>query len=73
MEYHYYVSSVIARGELYLELERVRRLLVLAEERPSLRRQDQIEHVKNLSGMFRALLAAKDMRVSTLKSAQEIH
>jgi hypothetical protein len=62
MEYHHYVNSVIRRGELYLEIERIRQLLVLAEQRPVSNRAEQIEHVKYLTGMFRALLSAKDAR-----------
>ena len=59
-----YVNSVIRRGELYLELERVRRFLVVAETNRCLDKEEQRAHVIHLTRLFRSLLAARDARAS---------
>lgn len=69
--YKKWVTGVIARGELYIELERVRQLLVLAEQRKRPNRDEQIAHVKNLSYMFKALLLAKDARQKVVQNVGE--
>ena len=71
MEQHYYVNSVIRRGELYLEIERIRKLLILAEERPLADHKKQTEHIKYLTKMFRALLLAKDARQKVVQNVGE--
>lgn len=72
MESHYYyVNSVMRRGELYLEIERIRKLLVLAEERPLADHQEQIKNVKYLTSMFRALLLAKDARQKVVQDVRQ--
>lgn len=53
-----YVEGVIARGELYLELTRIQGFMIAAEQTP---RRDR-EHVSYLTGIFRALLLAKQLR-----------
>ena len=62
--YRRWVSGVIARGELYLELERVRQLLIGAEQKPRASPTEQVAYVRNLSYMFKALIAARDARLS---------
>jgi hypothetical protein len=69
--YRKWASGVIARGELYIEIERVRQLLVLAEQRPCSKRADQIAHVKNLSYMFKALILAKDARQKVVQDVRQ--
>ncbi len=72
MESHYYyVNSVMRRGELYIELERIRKLLILAEERPLADPQEQSKNVKYLTGMFRALLLAKDARQKVVQDVRQ--
>lgn len=62
MDYSQYINSVIQRGELYLEMERVRQLLILTEQRPRENREEQRARVVHFSRMFKALLAARDAR-----------
>lgn len=53
-----YIIDVIARGELYLEIERVRQLLVRLNQTPK-KNQDDIHHAERV---FKALLKAKEAR-----------
>lgn len=69
----HYVDEVVARGELYLELERIRRLLVSAEIHRFPNREDQATNVQNLTRIFRALLLAKEIRQETIQNVGENH
>ena len=71
--YKKWVHGVIARGELYIELERVRQLLILAEQRKRPNRDEQLAYVKNLSYMFKALLLAKDARQEAVHKVSNIN
>lgn len=62
--YAEYVSSVIRRGELYIELERVRRFLIVAETNRCLDKEEQRKHIAHLTRLFRSLLAAKEARAT---------
>ena len=59
-----YVHDVIRRNELYLELERVRQVLVDYEQHPCQDRAEQVLRIQKLTQMFRALLLAKQLRQS---------
>lgn len=54
-----YVEDVLRRGELYLELERIRQLLVGMHKYPSPNREAQRSAVSHMTKIFQALLAAK--------------
>lgn len=53
-----YVDGVVARGELYLELVRIQKLMIQAHQVP---RPDR-EIVAHLTKLFKALLLAKQLR-----------
>jgi hypothetical protein len=53
-----YVDGVVARGELYLELVRIQKLMIQAHQVP---RPDR-EIVAHLTQLFKALLSAKQLR-----------
>lgn len=53
-----YIEDIIARGELYLEIERMRQLLVRLNLTPK-ENKDDIFHAER---MFKALLKAKEAR-----------
>lgn len=53
-----YIADIILRGELYLEIERVRQLLVRLNVTPKENRED-IHHAERI---FKALLRAKEAR-----------
>ena len=60
-----YIEHVLRRGELYLELERIRRLLIRIHEHPVPNREEQREVVSQATRMFQALLRARDTRLRT--------
>jgi hypothetical protein len=53
-----YIAEVIMRGELYLEIERVRQLLVRLNQSPKKNRDD----IYQAERIFKALLRAKEGR-----------
>lgn len=53
-----YVADIVARGELYLEIERMRQLLIRLNKTPKESRHD-IQHAER---MFKALLRVKEAR-----------
>lgn len=53
-----YVDEVIARGELYIELVRIQKLMIQAHQVP---RPDR-DLVAHLTQIFKALLLAKQLR-----------
>lgn len=56
-----YLQDIVARGELYLEIERVRQLLVRLNQQPKENRED-IFHAERI---FKALLRVKEAQPST--------
>ena len=58
----HYVSEVVARGELYIELVRIQKLMIQAHQVP---RPDR-ELVVRLTQIFKALLLAKQLREETV-------
>ena len=58
-----YISDVLRRGELYLEIERIRQLLVGMHKHPMPTREGQRELVARTTKIFQALLAAKQARL----------
>ena len=58
MAYQSYVEAVLSKGELYYELERIRRLLISAESVKT--RTEREVNVRILTQMFRSLLLAKE-------------
>ncbi len=58
-----YVADVLSRGELYIELERVRNMLVRMHEHPVPNRENQRELVSHATKLFQGLLAAKAARL----------
>lgn len=57
-----YIADIIARGELYLEIERIRQLLVRLNHTPKENRED-IFHAERI---FKALLRAKEARAAII-------
>jgi hypothetical protein len=57
-----YVDTVVATGELYIELVRIQKLLIQAHQVP---RPDR-EVVAHLTQIFKALLLAKQLREETV-------
>ena len=53
-----YIAEVILRGELYLEIERMRQLLVRLNQSPKKNRDD----IYQAERIFKALLRAKEAR-----------
>jgi hypothetical protein len=53
-----YVNNVVARGELYIEMVRIQKLMIQAHQVP---RPDR-EMVAHLTQLFKALLLAKQLR-----------
>jgi hypothetical protein len=60
--YKTYIAEVIRRGELYIEIERVRQLLVLSEKHRSPDPEKYRARINHLNSLFRALLSAKEAR-----------
>lgn len=60
-----YIEDTIARGELYLEIERMRQLLVRLNKTPKENRDD-IYHAERI---FKALLRAKELRTQPNNAA----
>jgi hypothetical protein len=58
-----YIEDVLRRGELYLEIERIRQLLVGMHKHPIPNRESQRETVSRMDKIFKALLAAKEARL----------
>ena len=57
-----YIEDIIKRGELYLEIERIRRLLVQLNQTPR-KNKDDIHHAEHI---FKALLRAKEARTAII-------
>lgn len=66
--YRYYAQGVVRRGELYVEIERVRRLLVHHESNPLPIRADHAKNIQTLTAMFKALLLAKESRQEVVQN-----
>lgn len=58
-----YIEDVLRRGELYLELERVRQILIRIHKAPLPTRAEQREVVVHATKLFQALLRAKEARL----------
>ena len=58
-----YIADVLRRNELYIELERVRKLLVRLHKYPVENKESQREMVSQATKLFQALLAAKQTRL----------
>ena len=61
-----YIEDVIKRGELYLEITRVQQLLARLHASPIGNKEAQRMNVAHADKLFKALLAAKEARQSTL-------
>ena len=59
-----YIHSVLQRGELYLEIERIRSLMVGAHRYPGTDKAEHRERIHKLTEIFHALLAVRDARLS---------
>ena len=59
-----YIDDVLRRGELYLELERIRQLLVGMHKHPIPNREAQRTVVSHTTKIFQALLRARDARLT---------
>ena len=57
-----YIEDVLRRGELYLEIERIRQLMVGMHKNPIPNREGQRELVSRMTKIFQALLRARDAR-----------
>lgn len=66
-----YVNSVIRRGELYIELERVRKYLIVAETNKCLNNQERRAHIIHLTRLFRGLLSAKEARQKAIHEVRD--
>jgi hypothetical protein len=60
-----YIEDVLRRGELYLEIERIRQLLIGMHKHPIPNRESQRETVSRMDKIFKALLIARDIRLRT--------
>ena len=69
--YKAYVDSIVRRGELAYELSRIQRLLVHHESNPHPVRADQATTVRILTGMFKALLSAKESRQEVVQNVRQ--
>jgi hypothetical protein len=58
-----YIEDVLRRGELYLEIERIRQLLIGMHKHPIPNRESQRETVSRMDKIFKALLVARDARL----------
>lgn len=63
-----YVADVLRRNELYLEVERVRQVLIDYTKRPCEDAEEQMTRVQKVSQLFRALLLAKQSRQEVLQN-----
>ena len=66
-----YVVDVISRGELYLEIERIRQLLVGMHKHPLPNREGQRELVARMTKIFQALLSAKNAREEVIQDIRK--
>jgi len=57
-----YVNGVIERGELYIEINRVQKLLVDLQTNPLADARSQRHNVESMTRIFQALLLAKEAR-----------
>ena len=69
MAYQSYVETVLSNGDLYYELERIRRLLISAESVQT--RGERAMNVSILTQMFRALLLAKEARQEVVQYVRQ--
>lgn len=58
-----YVMNVVVHNELYLEIERIRQVLIRLHKTPHDTKEKQRKAVEQTSKLFRALLAARDARI----------
>jgi hypothetical protein len=58
-----YIEDVLRRGELYIEIERIRHLLIRIHKAPLPNRAEQREVVVHATKLFQALLRAKEARL----------
>lgn len=63
-----YVMEVINNGELYLEIERIRRILVHIYKNPHSNKAVQQSNVRKTEQAFKALLLAKEARLAEQKT-----
>lgn len=61
-----YIEDILRRGELYLEIERIRQILVGMHKYPIPSRERQRELVSQTTKIFQALLRARDARRNTI-------
>lgn len=61
-----YIANTLRRGELYLEIERMRQVLVRIHKNPLETKEAQQTAVGHASKLFKALLAAKEARQNTV-------
>lgn len=61
-----YVNRIVRVGELYIEIERMRQVLVRLHKNPLETREAQRTAVSHATALFKALLAAKEVRQNTI-------
>ena len=61
-----YVLNTLKRGELYIEIERMRQVLVRLHKKPLETKDAQRTAVSQASKLFKALLAAKEARDASI-------
>ncbi len=71
--YRFYAHSILVRGELEFELERIRNCLVTAEGSSYPTREDRRLTIQTLSNMFKALLLAKEIQKEAIQHIRENH
>jgi len=71
--YRLYAHSILVRGELAFELERIRHWLVAAEGSEYPTREDRRLTIQTLSNMFKALLLAKEIQQKAIQHVREEH
>jgi hypothetical protein len=68
-----YAYSVLARGEMTFEVERIRQRLVAAESASYPTREDRRLTIQTLSNMFKSLLLAKEVQQESIQHVRENH
>lgn len=68
LELRMYVADIIKRGELYLEIERVRKVLVGLYEHPHADKNVQRHNIAHMELIFKNLLLAKEARQEVVQN-----
>lgn len=68
IEINMYITDVINKGELYLEIERIRRLLVGLYKYPHADKNIQRHNVRHMEFLFKRLLLAKEAREKVIQN-----